>query len=409
MKKLVILFAIVATLFSCKNQITPIKRVHEFPNYVDTETKEILLQEKKVYVTDKGVSFSNMFEGGKLNTFTVLNDSTYQLSVAPENRPINSSPWYSFKVWSKNPQTVYIKMTYDGDMHRYQPKLSKEGKNWIELSADRFQPSGKDAIFSVDISKDTLWVSAQELFTTSHLKSWMTEVIESKTESKQFLYGKSKLGRDLIGAELFAKKTTKKEVIVLMSRQHPPEVTGQFAFLHFVERLQEEDELTKAFKQKYQVLIFPMQNPDGVDMGHWRHNAGGIDLNRDWDRYNQPETKQMAEFIANYCKEEKLKVVIGLDFHSTWEDIYYTNNSDTATSYPNFTSTWLNEIKKDIPNYEPKIAPSNVGQPVSKGWFFVEHNAVGITYEIGDDTPRDFIEKKSRISAEKMMEVLLKE
>ena len=191
-----------------------------------------------------------------------------------------------------------------------------------------------------------------------------------------------------------------------MSRQHPPETTGQLAFLHFTERLLEDDDLTRKFREKYQVLLFPMQNPDGVDLGHWRHNAGGIDLNRDWDRYNQPETRQMAKYLTDYANEVKAKVILGLDFHSTYEDVYYTNNSDTATAHPGFTKKWLTGIKQAIPSYEPNISPSNVGQPVSKGWFFVNFGAVGITYEIGDDTPRDFIKTKSRIAAEEMMRVL---
>ena len=42
------------------------------------------------------------------------------------------------------------------------------------------------------------------------------------------------------------------------------------------------------------VIVYPLMNPDGVDEGHWRHNTGGIDLNRDWAHYNQPETRQVA-------------------------------------------------------------------------------------------------------------------
>ncbi len=398
-----------ACLFSgCKKELyAPSTRAHDFPNYVDTESKPIQYQEKKIYETAPGVSASNKFNGARLNDFKAENDSTFTVSIEPENTPINPSPWYAFKLWSKTPKAIYLNIDYQNGKHRYLPKLSRDGKSWTDLDSNQITLQGGNVQFPLSVSKDTLWVAGQELFTTEHLRDWLAEIKRKSPETELGTYGNSKLGRPMQTATLFEKSKNQKEIIVLMSRQHPPETTGQLAFLHFVERLLEDDPMTQAFKQKYQVLLFPMQNPDGVDLGHWRHNAGGIDLNRDWDRYNQPETKQMAEYIVDYANKHKSKVVLGLDFHSTYEDVYYTNNADTATAYPNFTTDWLTEIKRAIPNYEPNISPSNVGQPVSKGWFFVQFKAVGITYEIGDDTPRDFIKIKSRIAAEKMMSVLL--
>ncbi|WP_373511617.1 M14 family metallopeptidase [Persicitalea sp.] len=395
-------------IIGCKREIyQPNIRSHEFPNYVDTESKPIRQQEKKIYQTTSGVSASNKFNGARLNDFKAENDSTFTVTIEPENTPINPSPWYAFKLWSETPRKIYLNINYQNGKHRYLPKLSMDGKSWTDLDSNQIAERGGNVQFPLNLSQDTLWIAGQELFTTDHLQEWLGEMKRNNPETKVSTYGKSKLGRPLRTVTLSKNKKQQKEIIVLMSRQHPPETTGQTAFLYFVERLLENDELTRAFKQKYQVLLFPMQNPDGVDLGHWRHNAGGIDLNRDWDRYNQPETKQMAKYIIDFADKSKSKVVLGLDFHSTYEDVYYTNNSDTATAYPNFAKSWLNEIKKSIPDYEPNISPSNVGQPVSKGWFFVQFNAVGITYEIGDDTPRDFIKTKSSIAAEKMMMVLL--
>lgn len=407
LKNILILGAGLILIIACKKDIIKNTRYYAFPEYIDTSTKPINEQIKQIYTTSSGVTASNMFNGARLNNFSQINDSTFTLKIEPENIPINPSAWYAFKIWSPKSKNVYLNFEYTYASHRYVPKYSMDGLNWSTTPENDIKTNGKLVQTKIKIGKDTTWVAAQELFTTEHLNKWLLDRQRINTNFSISSYGKSKLGRDMKMATLFPKSNTQKEVIVLMSRQHPPEVTGQFAFLHFVERLQEKDPLTEAFAKKYQVLLFPMQNPDGVDMGHWRHNAGGIDLNRDWDKYNQPETKQMAEYIEAYASKNNQKVVLGLDFHSTFEDVYYTNLSDTATTYPAFTNTWLKAIKDAIPSYVPNIAPSKVGQPVSKGWFFVNFKAVGITYEIGDDTPREFIKTKSRISAEKMMEVLL--
>ena len=66
-------------------------------------------------------------------------------------------------------------------------------------------------------------------------------------------------------------------------------------------------------------------NPDGVDLGHWRHNSGGVDLNRDWSKYHQKEIKTTVDFISKTLKASNSKLVLGLDFHSTYYDVFYTN------------------------------------------------------------------------------------
>ena len=89
--------------------------------------------------------------------------------------------------------------------------------------------------------------------------------------------------------------------------------------------------MLKHIFKKYRVLAFPLINPDGVDLGHWRHNASGVDTNRDWGRYRQPEIKSIVKFIHKIKKRDNNKIVMGLDFHSTYYDVFYTNVEREST------------------------------------------------------------------------------
>jgi hypothetical protein len=160
--------------------------------------------------------------------------------------------------------------------------------------------------------------------------------------------------------------------------------------------------------KKYHVIVFPILNPDGVDLGHWRHNAGGVDTNRDWSVYNQPEVRQTVEYITHTVKENKARILLGLDFHSTYEDVFYTNRKREGTTLPNFIDDWFAALEANIPNYKVNEAAGNSTKPVSKGWFLYGHNAVGITYEIGDATPKDRIQLIGKVTAEEMMKILTK-
>ena len=95
-------------------------------------------------------------------------------------------------------------------------------------------------------------------------------------------------------------------------------------------------------------------------------------------------------------------------FHSTYEDVFYTNKIRKSTSLPNFIDDWFTALETNIPNYKVNEKAANSTKPVSKGWFLYGHNAVGITYEIGDATPRDKIKTVGKVTAEEMMKILIK-
>jgi hypothetical protein len=63
-------------------------------------------------------------------------------------------------------------------------------------------------------------------------------------------------------------------------------------------------------------------------------------------------------------------------------------------------------LEENIPHYKVNESSGNSTKPVSKGWFLKRHRAVGITYEIGDNTQRDRIRTIGRVSAQEMMKIL---
>jgi hypothetical protein len=383
-------------------------KTHDFPNVKDTSNKPISYQEKKVYSIDDTFFADNMFDAARLNAFEKVNDSTFQVTILPENEPINDSPHYAFRIWSKNDENISLKLNYPTTTHRYWPKISTDGENWMPIDSANFKliDNNKNAILDLQLTNKKLWIAAQEIHNSTDAKKWSTSVANYKNV-RYSVIGKSKLDRDLIGLDVFEGDPKGKDMIVILSRQHPPEVTGYLAMQAFVKEILGDRRLSKDFLKKYRILIFPMLNPDGVDLGHWRHNTGGIDLNRDWAYYRQNEVKTVVNYIVAAANEHKNKVVLGLDFHSTQEDLYYTFPDNVKSSIYPFKDYWLGAIDTALPDYSPDDRPYAVGDPISKGWFYLQFNAESVTYEIGDETPRDFIKLKAEIAAREMMKLLI--
>ena len=379
---------------------------YDFPKPVDTADHPIHIQEKKTYHIG-AITLDNEFDGARVNDFYQDSDKTYHLVIEPENYPINPSPWYAFRVSSSTLDTADINIHYHHAKHRYAPKWSTDGEAWQLLDSNSVSMVNDSVVtLSLPLSEAPLWIAAQELRNSTQVKTWC-KTIAKHAHASLFSYGKSKLDRALFGLDIHTGATKDKPIIVIMSRQHPPEVTGYLAMQKFVETLLEDTPLSNDFRKKYHILIFPLMNPDGVDLGHWRHNAGCIDLNRDWAYYRQPETRQMAQYVLNNAHQNKAKVYLGLDFHSTYDDRYYTFDEDIKSNLHHFKDYWIDGIKNQIEGYKPKDLPGGLKQGISKNWFYLQFQAEAITYEIGDTTPRPFIAEKAKIAANEMMKLLI--
>ena len=92
---------------------------------VNTTTKEISYQDKKTYEID-GIFLSNEFKGARLNGVSLRSD-TITITIEAENEPINTSPWYAFKIWASSTKNVVLHFNYVNGLQRYFPKLSKDG------------------------------------------------------------------------------------------------------------------------------------------------------------------------------------------------------------------------------------------------------------------------------------------
>jgi hypothetical protein len=383
---------------------------------VDTRNHAIIPQWRGQQ-TLGNITFDNDFAGARLNGITQDNDTLYTAIIVAENYPINPSPWYAFKVTSKTPKTIWVHLTYLNAKHRYFPKISRDGKTWQVVDStdcilvkdpqaknQNFQDNAlsESAFLRISVDNKTTWVAAQELMTSSIVSDWSKGILKNKFVSSEII-GKSPQNRPFQCLRIGEDQSDSK-IMIVIGRLHPPEVTGQFALQAFVESLCMDSETARKFRKEYTVYVVPMMNPDGVDNGHWRHNTGGIDLNRDWEDFNQRETQIVRDFLRKKLTGTQRKLYFGIDFHSTWDDIFYTNITEKPTNMDGLIKRWFESLEQTIPDYKVNARGSKpTSGVISKAFFNREFNAEALVYEVGDNTSREFTRLKSKTAAEKLM------
>lgn len=352
------------------------------------------------------VVFDATFGGARLDRVISLENDRYKLKIKPAFEPVNKSPYYAFSVISKSPKTIELELDYGEYKHRYIPKLSYDRITWEKIGSKNINLdtlTGKP-ILKLDVSSKKLYVSAQEIESSEDTNSWVDELLIEQTEIEKIIAGKTVLGKNNYVLEI--ENDSIVNSIVLIARQHPPEIPGgTIGFKAFFEELLSNSKAANIFRSKFNVYTFPLLNPDGADMGNWRHNANGVDLNRDWVDFTQPETQMVDTYLNHKIKEGK-KIRFALDFHTSYSGPYMLildslNEIKTNKIIPD----WIQRIEN---NSQFKVEARRRSQdlPYCYNYFFNKFHCEAVTYEEGDEVDRDIIKKRAQAYARELMATL---
>ncbi len=380
------------------------------------DTAAVALQTKRSWsFAEDGVTFSNEFSEARLNECERIGPLEYRITISPENAPINPSPWYAFNVTSAKPQSLKLSFVLTAKGSILRPRLSKDGKTWTLIDSASFTPAPKPpegqlrgpSLATIEVGPEPLWVAAQEMIGLAELGA-CSDAKAKLPFARESVIGES-IGHRPLRQFIFT-ETDRPDYVFIISRQHPPEVTGTLALMQFTDTLVNDSELSRRFRKSFQTVVIPLMNPDGIEHGHWRHNLGGVDTNRDWKPFTQPETRAARDAMLKLGKAPNARVFLFLDFHSTGSDVFYAQPDSEETFPPRFATRWLDAFAGRFPDYQFKRDDAhNVGLPTSKSWAYGTFGCAGITYELGYNTDRELIRKVSTGAAEEMMKLLLAE
>lgn len=333
------------------------------------------------------------FEGASRSSCYVEDERTISIMVVPEHLPpINPSPWYAFRYRAAEGGKLTVNLRYLGVRHRYAPKWYGRGDPAALSVAVAKDGSG----VSIALPPGEGIVSGQPLITSAHYQRLHDQLVREGNGSA-ILLGHSHDGRPVQAVHLG--DTNAPRLVVLLGRQHPPEVTGATAMDAFSLQIAKLVRSGAIDSKRYQFLIVPLLNPDGVARGHWRANLGGVDINRDWGPFTQPETRAVVEWIRRL--PAGVKPALMLDFHSTNRNLFYVQGGEATAQGKMFLDGWLTGKEATFDGYPFEIEPrdANPGSGTTKNWFHTSYAIPAYTYEVGDNTDPAAIRKAAEALA----------
>jgi hypothetical protein len=342
------------------------------------------------------------FPQAALASCTIAADGSIEALVAPETSPINASPWYAFEV-SPPPETeTHITLCYAEAGHRYHPWLRTGGGPWHRLDPARItvHADGRAHLRLPPLDGPTI-VAAQPLDDPDRALAPFDQLARAGRLAR--LEAARSVDGDPIHAYLH-RPPGAKGLLVFLTRQHPPERPGAVGFDHFAALLLSDTPLMQALRREVAILFVPVMNPDGIRRGHWRGNANGADLNRDWGVFRQPETAGTGALIIRLAAD--LPLLFAMDFHATRRDILYApppspDRQDIGHHVARaFTS---HRATAHIPIRHSHTPDAGT----LKGWSLDRFGISGLTWEAGDNTPDEVVRAHAAATAELVAEAVL--
>jgi hypothetical protein len=161
-----------------------------------------------------------------------------------------------------------------------------------------------------------------EYYTYARMQKYLTT---HKSEMESLGLNLSIVGKSLEGRDLYSvspKKLLKKKTILMFGRHHGDEGTANW----IIEGFFNEYLANKTFRDEYQLILYPMVNPDGAE-AHTRYNANNRDLNRSWHKsllQSYDEVKIIHSDLKDKMKVVKDDIFVALDMHGSFtEDFIY--------------------------------------------------------------------------------------
>lgn len=351
-----------------------------------------------------GLQVTAAFEGARLHACTIGSEGLVT-TIAPEFAPINPSPWYAWRIDSDRWRTLQVRQRYLHGRHRYSPWISTDGIDWAPLAPAGWQVDEEsgELLITLDLSQGPQWIAANPLWSGGDTLD-LTAQWAGPAGLEREVLGESELGRPLLAWS--GGPFDRAGWVLLVGRQHPPELPGAHAFHGFIERILDQDELARRFRARYGLVLVPLVNPDGVHLGHWRANARGTDLNRDWGPFLEPETRAVGGAVRRWAAQSPLRVMI--DFHATWEDTVYAEREWRDPGLAEFQAAWRQRLDARLGPASPRWSENhNPGLPTLRAWARNAFGAASFTWEAGDATGEGDARRRAAAAAETLMQLML--
>ena len=263
------------------------------------------------------MKISSNFDGGNIEVVESANSSNIRLRIRKDHNS-DFYQWFYYRLTGAEGQLCAMTIenaagaAYADGWIDYQACASYDRENWFRVSTQYHD--GEITIQHIPES-DSIYYAYFAPYSMERHHDLISQAAEDE-KVRMHVIGETLDGQDIdlltIG-DIASDKAVGKKVIWVIARQHPGETMAEWFMEGFLDRLlDDEDPLSRSLLEKAVFYVVPNMNPDGSRRGHLRTNAGGANLNREWEN---PSVETCPEVFYVRGKMSETGIDLVLDVH----------------------------------------------------------------------------------------------
>ncbi len=204
--------------------------------------------------------------------------------------------------------------------------------------------------------------------------------------------GKTVQDRDIWELEITSESpgVESRQRVTIHARTHPHEIQAWWVVENVIEYLLSDDPYAAHLREKIRFHIYPMYNPDGVELQTTRYNANGVDLEREWDKEDaEPEPVALKGRFQEFMNSSQpIKVALNLHSSSNPERYFWFHDpTGTSEEFAGLQRSYIAAVRSYFTMIMPwdyavswtDIAPTHF--PESWFWYNYGTDVMALTYE----------------------------
>ncbi|HSW65271.1 MAG TPA: M14-type cytosolic carboxypeptidase [Dissulfurispiraceae bacterium] len=327
-------------------------------------------------VLTSGIPLTLVTSGDTLNahpTNSSVTDANTDTPTVNVSVRVIYTAWrqFVFKLENASGKRPVIKITNPSDCvdtfrTSWRPWYSYDGLTWLRFDTPPVNNTSTwDFQHSAAFTGDDVWIAYQPAWPVSRapwligeLQSLNADLVHELSSAPDFEHGTvltaqtDELGNAVPGQKMYAfgvwddtlqpVDSSAKRIAVIVSGTHAGEHVGSWAMEGFVRFLFGGSAQAATLLRNFKFFIYPLVNPMGRYMGHYRgqRQVGSytLDPNRDWPADNSASIFQSTQFLRAMMVADfgSNRAAFFADFHATWGTstaFYYYNTADPNADY----------------------------------------------------------------------------
>jgi hypothetical protein len=324
---------------------------------------------QKITKVLQGITFDSDYDNGSLENVTESDSNVFNCTIYTDSGELGAAQyWFRFRMSGVAGRTITLNIDH-GDNPRPVVRFGTGGP-WRRMTSTEAPSTARIIVTApADVNEAELAFFFPSGFGETCRK--VNDFVRASDDATSSLIGLSFQGREMLMLNVTDRNATDtgKHRVWVHSRAHAGEVTATLLMLGFLEQITGDSYTARRLRRFCIFNIVPLQNVDGVFLGHTRWDSQGIDPERQWpDPYRIPEVGNIKDRVDAFMTGEN-PIEVALNMHSTrgnFTDTYFIKHiRDSVTeAFEEKEQKFINAFKNATPLFNNLSPHTSQLEPV---------------------------------------------